>query len=354
MRKKKLLMSLLGNEYVDFAELAEKSEILRTKLKIAISLEHLYKDIMKGASLKKKSVAPKKINKDKYSLIITIFDSHFGAHVVRNDNSKNNKWVVTFNYEIARQLIRKLFDRAIEEIETIGNDKFDEIIIALGGDNIDGDGSIYTGQIHFLEDNIIGQVETFVQTMLDEINRINKHFNYKYDINIYGVVGNHGELRFNPMPELFIDNADYWCFRLIDMLLIQAKRFDAFKNVNIFYNKEHGNPHFTFYVKGHQFMLVHEMRKNLFTATAKNEILNLIKMYDNLKVIITGHYHDSAIINFNGTKLIRTGSLVGATSYTDLLRIYAEQREQLILVVSSNEPTRNIIPVNLATEVLHA
>lgn len=282
---------------------------------------------------------------DKLSMTVCLFDTHFGSHIERVDNDGQNTKVI-YSLEISKARVAKVIGRALQEMKERGEKKFDEFNIVLGGDNIEGDGSIYRGQVHHLEVNATYQVTEFVHTMTETLLKISEQYP-DMKIRVHGIIGNHGEQRGNPTMNKFTDNYDFASYIHMQNIIGVYQKHGKLKNVALNFETNPTGPILRFEIKGHGFMGLHKYAKNLGTPSAGRNAMSLEKMQNNLKIVLTGHYHQSSINDYGDVKIVRIGSLVGPNSFTDELSIYSPGGEQALIISSKDEPMYSYSPIPL-------
>ncbi len=291
-------------------------------------------------------MCPVSASNNKMAMIVAIFDSHFGCVVNRRIPEDPNTWEISYDFNIGKQRMDMLFNSAFAEITRRGKKEFDEIVIVIGGDNCDGDGSIFKSQIHHLEADPMRQIKLFTSALMDNAERCSHFVGQKGSVNMYGVVGNHGEMRGMPTMRPLTDNWDRNAYIWIDSILLRdQEKYNKLTNVKFLHNRAYDHPHLAFRVKGHSFLGVHALPRNLISPSSKLKLMNLEKLYPGLKIILTGHYHEGLITSAGDVRIIRVGTPVGPNDYSDELLIYSSGPEQALVVVAQENPLVSYIPV---------
>lgn len=124
-----------------------------------------YLDIMdKLYFTNKKRTDNFKINSQSNSnnaLIITLFDTHYGEEIKKDG-------VIKYNFDIADKRIRKYIKDVIKYYLD-NKDSIDEIYLVLGGDNIDGDGTVYPHHIQEIEEGFNKQIDRYIKIITEVI-----------------------------------------------------------------------------------------------------------------------------------------------------------------------------------------
>ena len=282
---------------------------------------------------------------DKRSIIITSFDDHFGELIVREDPLTGTK-ETTYNYSIARKRMQERFDRAFTEIEIRGRDNFDEIIIAIGGDNVDGDGSVYPTQEHFIEPNgyIWTQMMQYSDALVDNAERAAAFLGEDKRVRIIGVAGNHGNSKVKRGNHPVKHNWDTGCYDMIQNRLYCKHRPPEYDRITISYSRDIDVK--SFKAKGWTYTMIHAMTKNMGAPTFAKKLLGIKELY-NPDVVLTGHYHESGLVNLGTTSVYRIGTSAGPNDYSDKLMIKSSGPEQSLFIVSAKYKVEAYIPIEL-------
>jgi len=280
--------------------------------------------------------APK--SKSKKSMLINLFDSHFGERIIRNSR-------IAYDFDLGDEAICSLFDRAFNEILVSGKDNYDEIIIVLGGDNIEGDGSIFDGQIFRLvsQASIWEQMARFMDCIFKNTVRAAEFIGDKGKVKIIGVAGNHGEQRSNSAAHPIASNYDTGTMKFLYNTIHKSREVGCsiLNNVSMEFPLE--ERYFMTTIKDNKVLLTHRLPANLMNPGSRNKVHNLNYIFKNVDYILTGHLHDSALVSIGPMKVIRLGSAAGPNDYSDELGLYG-MAEQTLLVLSKDKKLENIIP----------
>lgn len=319
----------IGREYFD------KRRIYETFLE---GIEALSKEI-KELKVDNKKLSKKKI-KEPLSVTIGLFDLHIGEKIIYTDPETNESSVI-YDHEIASKLLEDVFNQAYKVIDPI-IDNVCEINIVLGGDIVEGDAGIYPTQVYNMSTSILDQLKTAsVEITKHILNTSTKYPDKK--IRIYGIGGNHGEIR-GGMPRKLRDNYD----------IILAKYVDVALRIHNEYNKHLDNVQviisessLSAYIKtcqGYIIEVIHELRKNLGTPKSENILLSRKAGWD-VDLILTGHFHSPTFHQYGDVKVLRSGSLAGPNEYSKGLGIAPGGRHQFIVISSPEDVAYQIVNI---------
>ena len=287
-----------------------------------------------------------KTNPNKRAFVITFFDVHLGEKAfAENPYRIDAQPLLVYNIQEAVRRTFHVFNEGINRMKSIGIDKFDELIIAIGGDNVDGDGSVYPGQIHSLDADINTQKLVFSETMIKIVASAAKLMKKVNGVvNVVGVIGNHGRSKFNLNADQIKGNADWQIYEFMkSQLTVLKTETNKYNNVTLSYSSSSENKGFT--SKGWNFLLTHIMPQKLQAPSAQKKAQGLHDIYD-ADVILTGHYHETAYFRAGKSTVIRVGCLPGPNEYSDTLGIYSPGGEQLCLVIHPEYKIEQIIPIS--------
>lgn len=298
-----------------------------------------YLDIMdKLYFTNKKRTDNFKINSQSNSnnaLIISLFDTHYGEEIKKDG-------VIKYNFDIADKRIRKYIKDVIKYYLD-NKDSIDEIYLVLGGDNIDGDGTVYPHHIQEIEEGFNKQIDRYIKIMTEVIEHLSTILKNK-KLHIIAVAGNHGSNKRNTISHPIKDNYDTGIYLFLSTYIDKAKL--QYKDLlNVFINFSYDEEYYNFNVKGWNFQARHKLPKNFSTPSAKVLVHGWRELH-NIDCILTGHYHDGAIANIGKTKVVRTGSLVGTNDYSEHLGLFGDS-EQTLLLVDKDNLIKCYMPINL-------
>ena len=267
------------------------------------------------------------VKSEKASIILCLSDVHIGRRVW--DETRN----LTYNMEIAFARLRAIPDRVRAAVvaELGGFEHYDECVVLLGGDMIDGDGMIFPGQAHVVEDDVIAQVHAADREIWTLLLRLRQMFPTVRVICARGNHGRGGGRHANPNANW--DNALYG--RL-------ALRADLNGDTNLSIANAYGD-YCNVAVKGWQGHLRHKGPPHAGTggAIAKWAGWQLIHGYD---FVVSGHYHHIGYETFNGTHIFRNGCLTGGDEFSESLA-YDARASQLLFTVRPDKLPAQIVPI---------
>jgi len=314
-------------------KLKNKNGILRKNKEYFLDLmEELYKSNKKRTD--NLNYTPK-LNK-KEAMVITLFDSHYGEEIKRDGK-------IIYNFDIADNRVRKYLRNAIEYY-IINSRSIDEVYFVLGGDNIDGDGTVYPHHIQEIEDSFNQQIKRYQYIVLECISTFSKLLDNK-KLHVIGVAGNHGSNKRNTAAHPIRDNYDTGLYLYLSAMLDYIK-LNYNDLLNVYMNFSTETEYYNFNIKGWNFQARHRLPKNFNTPSTKVVVHGWRELHE-IDCILTGHYHDGAVGNIGKTKLIRIGSLAGANDYSESLGLFGEA-EQTLLIVSKDRLIKNYMPINLS------
>jgi predicted phosphodiesterase len=256
--------------------------------------------------------------------------------------------VYSFNLLIAKNRLDYYFDKMIEKYME-RPDRYDLIVLNLGGDHIEGDGSIYASQAFELETGINQQMIAFQEILMKNVKRLSMLIEQNNGhIMIKAVPGNHGENRKDFMTNP-TSNFDYIMYMQIEYMLKIQKESGLMTNVSI----EMPNPimvdrKFVKYnIKGWNFHLEHIFQNNFITPSGQAKIRNLDEIADGVDVILTGHLHQEVMATIGKTTIIRSPALTGYDDYAHTLKAPMSESMHPILVTTPQQKIKEYLPISL-------
>lgn len=276
---------------------------------------------------------------DKFALHINLSDNHFGK---LNGN---------YNLRTAIGAVRTVFSKAKDEAHIYGLNNFDEININLVGDHVDGDGSVYPGQAYNLECSPLEQIGEFTKIIYSELKSFSEIMPEECAITVRATPGNHGKLK-GRVPAHPGSNWDLMLYMHIESMLNISHLHNDMKNVTIEYSNSLSG--YQYISKGWNVLLRHITVKNLSTTAGQQKLMNLMhnrKLRDqekrDLDLILTGHFHQSALETVGKARIVRVGCSPGFDDYADELIIADTGAEQSIIIMDKYNLIRNYIPVDV-------
>lgn len=324
-------------------ESATHMQIKHTISVINDSLSALRLNLYRNTSTKRVS---KETSPDKSALIINLSDTHFGKNV---HNTEENSEEEIYNIRIAKRRLSALFERAREEYVLRSND-FDEVVINMVGDHIEGDGNIYPSQSYELLNSAMEQVNLFVDALMAEVYLFSRLIGKKGIIRIFGVPGNHGKIKSNRV----IDPRNNWdtlAYKWIELHILTSQKYKDLLNVSIDYPNQNiiDKNYIKYDVKGWRVYLRHILPTNFTTPAGVKAIQSIILSDKNktIDLMITGHMHSESLASISGCTVIRVNSLVGMDEFARNIFAAESNPGQNILITTPQEKIKHYIPLNL-------
>jgi predicted phosphodiesterase len=243
------------------------------------------------------------------SLVIVLSDTHIG------------KLTPIFNAEVFKERILSIPQKIIDE--HVGNDTVEEIVIALVGDMLEGEG-IYETQAHHIEMVAIDQVQIAIDTLWQLA--INLKQTFDLPVRFITAPGNHGRVSKTASEKTNWDNVIY---QTLGYLGNAIKDDDITAEVNF-------KPFEVFQVQDKKVMLYHHGTKHLGTASMQNKVGGWLKTkgYD---LSIHGHWHHWETNTHFGVPVIKNGSLCGADDLSEQMGVYDPPR-QAWCIITKDQP----------------
>jgi len=274
------------------AVLSKKKEIIKMSDKFLAITEGLKDSI--------KSVKPYKAIKIKKSkgdtLMIQFTDWHIGKEI------KNEAGEIIFNEEIARLRINILVNQCLNLLDNHISKgvPITDVVIMFTGDILDGMG-IFASQESQSEMappfQVILACEVIQEFVLALLQR-------KLRIKMYGIKGNHGEIRENGKSK---DPNANWDLMLYLILEFWLKTMLKNPLVSIRYTE---TDFMNFVVNGWKYHIRHIGPKQTETPSGKAKILGWAKTHS-FDAIAYGHFHHWAVGDRSKVVVFRGGSLTG-------------------------------------------
>jgi hypothetical protein len=267
------------------------------------------------------SISLKRAKGDKQSLCVVLSDFHIG----RTITSPNNEEIYGVNIGIDR--ICQTSQKVAEILRSMGSNSFDEGVVLLLGDHIDGEG-IFPGQEMMLETHVSEQVKRVTRAMWRVIKDTRKMFPL---LRVVTVRGNHG--RTQASAEANWDNMFFQQLELlIDMEeddgLTIKNRYGEFNSVE---------------VKGWKGIIRHRAPGGAETPSAIARYAGWHGIHD-WDFFIGAHWHHWGATTWNSKPIFRNGSLIGPDDYSEKLAV-SDCPTQLAFGISETELPTFIYPM---------
>lgn len=241
------------------------------------------------------------------TIVAPLTDIHLGITI-------HNSWN-DYDEDILRQMLLYYIDN----ISDIAIRHGSEDIIVLASE-------LVSGLIHptlRIQNNqdLMDQFINAVDYVCDFLSILSTKFN---SVKFFVAPGNHG--RINPKKE------DGLAHENMDVLVVPfvKARMKEYPNVHV-YNNEVDSGIVTTDVNGYKLVFVHGDKDEMSNVTR-----NMTKLLGYVPdIILTGHKHYNSYTTDGTTKVVQSGSFVGADEYAVNKRLVGKQ-EQAVLVVSNN------------------
>ncbi len=257
----------------------------------------MLRDLKKIRSVTKILPLKHKVTPATEDLAIVLSDLHFGKRYEQGGK-------VVFDLDIARQNLGKLIDNARHLTDTYIRPmhKLDALNIFIVGDIIDGE-LVYASQTYNLEMPVREQVRVALESLMPLVRWGADTFNA---VRIFTAYGNHGA------GDDRAHQTSNWDLILYDMLELATAEMDKVE-VNVSpdtYNLA--------VVRGHKYLLRHKIHSQLQTAAGGRQVGGWWNIHQ-FDMLITGHWHNPRLDNFNGIPVLYNGNLFLTDEYTEQL-----------------------------------
>lgn len=257
-------------------------------------------------------------------LALMLSDLHFGKKYEQGGK-------VVFDLDIARRNLGRLIDTVRHLVETYIKPmhKLDAFNIFLIGDILDGE-LVYETQAYNLEFPVREQINMALQSLMPLIQWASKTFNA---VRIFTAYGNHGA------GDDRAHQTSNWDLILYDMLELACV---GMKNVEVNVSEDTYN---LAVVRGHKYLLRHKIHSQLQTAAGRAQVGGWWNIHQ-FDVLLTGHWHNARMDNFNGQMVLYNGNLFLTDEYTEALS-FNGRPTQWLFGISDKRPTTLLWPVTL-------
>lgn len=310
-KRTELLSNIQLQEILPVKFNATPREVKSFHQQLLSALNDIRAEIPRLGSVSTKRKA-KESNKD--SVVVELSDWHFGRE------THNEVWEVMYSSDIATKRLLQTPELVAKKLP-IPICNVDEVVLALVGDHVDGEG-IFPHQAMHIDDHAASQVTRVTRATWQMIQGFKEVFPDTL-IRLVTTRGNHG--RTESSPEANWDNVFYQQLELLvdmaeDPLLTIKNRYGAYN---------------TFEVKGWKGLMRHKapVQADTAGAIAKFAGWNAIHNWD---FFLFGHYHHWGVMTWQGKPIIRNGSLMGGDDYAEELA-YHDDPAQVMFGVSNKE-----------------
>ena len=288
---------------------------LQNKIDIELGFLDKLRKLDKAIPKKKLGVAKK--SSKKRSLVVQLSDIHMGQLIVTQAQD------ITYNTEICAQRIKMLADK----VEGLLDSSFDELVILLGGDMIEGE-TIFSTQPFRVDSPVVDQATNAAVALWSNFAKFSDSVPMKF----VTVRGNHGvnKTAFGSAET----NWDNVVYQHLDLVNRVSDRDIEVSLTNADYN--------LFTVKGWTGMLRHGGPASQHTAAGKAMIGNWHYMHK-FDFFCFGHLHTLKLGNWMGKPIFQNGSLCGDNEYSENLAL-ADPPAQWIWAVSEDNLLEALYP----------
>ena len=305
------------------AELLEKAEEEEEEVSLSRSkqLSFFKEGITLLKELSKNSYRPKPAPRltpsEKISHLLILSDTHYGAK--ETDPSTGE---VVYDPQACEERVRSIPDLLLDRLKQIGAKPQDShsLAIALGGDMLDGE-SIYPTHDHHIALPVIGQLKGFTTAIWSTLLDLRTMFPRVY---LIAVAGNHGRMSKTAHEMSNWDNALY----------LQLEIMAHIENDPRFHVSVSRGNYMNFAVNGWRGHMRHEGVPHDGTAAMRAK-LGSWKDAHQFDFMICGHYHHPGILDYNGKKIYRNGSMKGFDDFADGLGKHGRAAQLLIGMTKS-------------------
>lgn len=234
---------------------------------------------------------------EKQSLVVMISDNHVGKELYHPETGE-----LLYNLDIACSRLAETPNVAAQTYPDLN--AFDEVVIALLGDHVDGEG-VYPHQAMNLEEHAAEQVRRSTLAMWQMLLGFRDLFPL---VRVATIRGNHGG---TASPEANFDNI------LFNNLEILA---DLNDDPNLVVKTRYGEFN-TLEVKGWKAMLRHKAPAQASTASGRAKFAGWYGIH-HWDFLMYGHFHHWGIDTWCDKMILRNGSMVGGDDYAESLAAY--------------------------------
>jgi len=269
--------------------------------------------------------APVKKDRTNNVGILNISDWHIGYEI---ENCRGNK----FNYEIAKQRVRKLVEESIIELK----EKDVSLLYVINtGDTIEHT-YMRKNQRDSVEFGLSKQINKSAELIFEMLVALSEYFYVDYR----SVAGNHDRMNGDKKAEMKGDNAN----NSIDDLLCTFVELSKANNIEI-NELDEQKEEIVFETCGFNIKAIHgDGKTNDGSKLMKQEMSMDDEIYD---IIIKGHLHNFSIVSENnGRYIFSTGCLSGYNDYSTNFGCKTNA-SQTLLVLGSNKEIKTIKDIQL-------
>jgi len=248
-------------------------------------------------------------NPEKSSVVLVFSDTHFG---------KQTEW---YNMDIGR----KRFLSVPDKLEEHTLPDFDEIVVALLGDMVEGE-DIYPTQNHHLEVPAFTQMKEATDAIWHMILKLKGRFPHT-KIRIICTKGNHGRVSKTANENSNWDNVLYYALSLI---VAAAANPDITMELNY-------DDFYVFQVKDKRGLVNHKGVKHVGTPAMQVKIAGWAKSKD-FDFLLHGHWHEWHVGNWIGKFVMGNGCMCGPDDLAERIAKEDTARQGFFFVTPGKQP----------------
>jgi len=296
---------------------AQKSQMTSAKRNLVADLMDELLEI-RNMTPRTGSVSLKTAKGKKESLCLLLSDFHVGR-IVLGPNQEEQ-----YNIKTALSRIRSIPERVVDCLGSKDLADFDELVIILAGDHVDGEG-IFPAQEMSLETHVAEQVIGTSKAIWQMIIDLRQVFPL---VRIATVRGNHGRSSKFHSAEA---NWDNMVFQQIELLV------DMHEDPNITIKNRYSSYNIV-EVKGWRGLIRHFAPVQADTAAASNKFAGWNGIH-NWDFVCYGHFHHWGVMTWNSKPIFRNGSVMGPDDYSENLAVHDEPTQLMFGISSKSLPT---------------
>jgi predicted phosphodiesterase len=247
------------------------------------------------------------VNSPLSSLVVVLSDTHFGKHTD------------SFNLSVAKERMLSI----PENLAKKDLPEFDEIVVLLVGDMIEGE-DIYPTQSHHVEVPAIDQVRLCTEALWELFVRLEQKFDVP--VRVETCPGNHGRVSKTANEKTNWDNVIY---HLLNVMGTMAKNPKI--NINCNFEEFH-----RFKVKDRTGLLYHHGVKHTGTPGMRIKIAGWTAS-KNFDFLVHGHWHEWHVGNWLGKWVIGNGCMCGPDDLAERMAVEDDAR-QAFFIVTPGQP----------------
>lgn len=229
--------------------------------------------------------------KGKHTRVIFLSDLHFGQ--------QHDQFGQSFNMQVAR-------DRLLSIPYKLVGPKPDKIIVAFGGDCVEGE-NIYPNQQVHIECSAIEQSQKFAAASWEMLQLL--HDRHACPVEVFTIPGNHGRTKKEASELSNWDNVGY--------IILSTLASLSDSPIAVHYNP---NEFCLFTSRGKKILLNHHGVKHTGTPAMRTKLAGWRELFD-FDMLLHGHWHEFKVGQWFGKFVMCNGSLGGVNQYATKLAV---------------------------------